>query len=99
MTPYRNESPPGWSEQVAGTWEIDETPTRVRIWGACPTCGCASETVVDLTTGIKGGSRGSAGSLEVLVLCSCETKHPDQPPGETGCGRGGFLEVTLDKAP
>ncbi|MBB2943581.1 hypothetical protein FB565_003310 [Actinoplanes lutulentus] len=99
MVDYSEEREPGWSRKVSETWQISESSTRIRLWGRCPKCDCDSVTVVDLTTGVKGPGGAVSPTLDVLVLCSCTSPHPGRPADRSGCGRGGWLTVTLDGAP
>jgi hypothetical protein len=103
--PYREETPPGWSEAVERTWRIEEVPQGVRLHGVCPTCDHESETQVVVVTVAPGArtdgeskSVASEGAEPVLVVCDCSAEHAGRPGERRGCGRAGYLNLIPDES-
>jgi hypothetical protein len=101
--PYLEETPAGWSAIVQQTWQIEEVPDGVRLYGRCPTCDHPSETPVRLVAVAPGarsdGERKSLDSGEperVLIVCACNQEHDGRPAEKHGCGRAGYLDLVPD---
>ena len=95
---YLEETPAGWTQQVAATWQVVESPGEVRLSGTCPTCGHDSSTTIGnihLVPGEPGGRKSIIGRVEpIVIVCDCQRTHPGRPPEVTGgCGRGGHFEL------
>jgi hypothetical protein len=100
--PYREETPDGWSDTVARTWQVESVADGLRVFGDCPTCHHPSEVrVVTVTT--APGALPAKTALDpsrpepVLVVCDCTQEHEGRPAGRNGCGRAGYLELITDQ--
>ncbi|GLW31615.1 hypothetical protein [Actinoplanes regularis] len=97
--PYREETPDGWSDRVAQTWEVEDVTDGLRLFGDCPTCRHPSETRVVVIRTAPGARPGLdlTRPEPVLVVCECAEEHEGRPAGRTGCGRAAYLELVTDQ--
>jgi hypothetical protein len=92
MQPYLEETPDGWAEAVAATWESEQSGDSVRMWGACPTCDHETESVYEQLRTVMG----LGGRHTVPVICACAEVHPQTPADKAGCGRAGRIVIELE---
>ncbi|WP_221322349.1 hypothetical protein [Actinoplanes sp. L3-i22] len=100
--PYREETPPGWTDAVAQNWSIDTTDRGFRLAGDCPTCTHPTETWVVTVAMVPGALPPRVTLTEsetVLVVCDCAEEHEGRPSDRTGCGRAGYLEMLSEQQP
>lgn len=91
-TQYEEETPSGWVEAVAASWNVAQHDDTVVVSGDCPTCGHATSSTFARVTAGKGLTR----KIDVIIFCQCATAHPGTPEGKAGCGRQGRFQVEVE---
>lgn len=87
LVPYRELSEPGYAEQAAATFVIEEFGGGMSLLGGqCPRCGVAIE--VPLIDGVfrRHLATGAGDVRSVPIICTCTEAHPGRPEGRVGCG-------------
>jgi hypothetical protein len=87
LVPYHEISEPGYAEQAAATFVIEEFGVGMSLLGGrCPRCDVAIE--VPLIDGVFRSrlATGAGDAQAVPIICTCTEAHPGRPDGRVGCG-------------
>jgi hypothetical protein len=87
LVPYREISEPGYAEQAAATFVIEEFGVGMSLLGGhCPRCRVAIE--IPLIDGVFRShlATGTRDVRAVPIICTCTEAHPGRPDGRVGCG-------------
>jgi hypothetical protein len=100
LVPYREVSEPGYADQAATTFVIEEFGVGMSLLGGqCPRCRVAIE--VPLIDGVFRGDR-AAGTAQtasvraVPIICTCTEEHPGRPDDRVGCGAYWIFDLPAD---
>ncbi|MEV0794103.1 hypothetical protein [Kribbella sp. NPDC050459] len=99
--PYREVSEPGYAEQAAGTFVIENFGVGTSLLGGrCPRCDASIEIPLlddvfrgDLGSRPGGGTGAPGGIRSVPIICTCAEAHPGRPADRVGCGAYWIFDV------
>jgi hypothetical protein len=106
LVPYREISEPGYAEQAAATFVIEEFGVGMSLLGGrCPRCQVAIG--VPLIDGVFRSDRAAGSDLiagagqtasvrAVPIICTCTEAHPGRPDGRVGCGAYWIFDLPAD---